>query len=122
MDLSNISSDTLGWIAVAVIIAFFLILFAVKRNSSGRSSDDNNMVNSLEPVTEPAGSANAYSVPVSDEDEETVAAIIAAIMALGDAEGKNYEVKSIRKSMPLRQRSGRSAWAEAGLYENTAPF
>lgn len=53
------------------------------------------------------------------DDDEVIAVIAAAVAAMGQADGKVYKVKSVRA---VKNRASRSAWAMAGLQQNTAPF
>lgn len=55
------------------------------------------------------------------EDEDEIAAVIAAVIAaMSAADGKNYAVRSVK---PVRRAgNGRSAWAQAGMVDVTAPF
>ena len=55
----------------------------------------------------------------AEDDSEVVAVIMAAIAAMGAADGKQYRIKSVR---PVSGGSGRSAWAQAGIAELTRPF
>ncbi len=68
-------------------------------------------------VSEPAAPISA----ASDEDADEIAAVIAAVVAAMSAEdGKTYAVRSVK---PVRRSGGgRSAWAQAGLSDLTAPF
>ena len=50
-------------------------------------------------------------------EEEIVAVIAAAIAAMGAAEGKTLALRSIKKA-----KGARSAWAAAGIADNTRPF
>ena len=50
-------------------------------------------------------------------EEEIVAVIAAAIAAMGAAEGKKLALRSVK-----RAKGTRSAWASAGIAENTRPF
>ena len=66
----------------------------------------------------PKAAAPAAAVSAED-DSEVVAVIMAAIAAMGTADGKQYRIKSVR---PVLGGSGRSAWAQAGIAELTRPF
>ena len=67
----------------------------------------------------PAAPPAPVSAPLVQEDDgEVVAVIMAAIAAMGQAEGKTYRLKSVRQV----SRSGGSAWSQAGRAENTRPF
>ena len=50
-------------------------------------------------------------------EEEVVAVIAAAIAAMGASSGKRLALRSIRTA-----KGSRSAWASAGIAENTRPF
>ena len=45
---------------------------------------------------------------------------MAAISAMGAAEGKQYQLRSVRQVS--RGGSGRSVWAQAGVLDATRPF
>lgn len=66
--------------------------------------------------------AEAVSAPVSvqasAEDEDVIAAISAAVMMMYEGTGKTPVIRSIRPA----QRGVRSAWATAGIMNNTRPF
>ncbi len=77
---------------------------------------------SAAPAPKPAVKAaapKAAAAPTEDEDE--IAAVIAAVIAaMSVADGKNYAVRSVK---PVRRAgNGRSAWAQAGMVDATAPF
>ena len=62
-------------------------------------------------------------VPVTEEyededDAEIIAVISAAIAAYGEAEGKRYNITSVKK----RDRGARSPWSMAGISDNTRGF
>ena len=67
----------------------------------------------------PAAPVKAAAAPVAEDDSEVIAVIMAAISAMGAAEGKTYQLRSVR---PVTRGSGRSAWSQAGLSETTRPF
>ena len=52
------------------------------------------------------------------DDAEIIAVISAAIAAYSEADGKHYEIRSIKR----RDNRTRSAWSLAGIIENTRPF
>ena len=56
----------------------------------------------------------------ADDDAEVIAVIMAAIAAMGAAEGKQYRLRSVKQV--TRGGSGRSAWAQAGIIDATRPF
>ena len=52
-------------------------------------------------------------------DAEVIAAIMAAIAAMGAAVGKQYRLRSVKQ---VTRRGGRSVWAQAGIQDVTQPF
>lgn len=82
-----------------------------------------NRKNSIAPAelkTAPVkASAAVKPAAVNNSDDEVIAVISAAIAALGQAEGKNYKLKSVK---PVRNKTSRSAWSMAGLQSDTMPF
>ncbi len=50
--------------------------------------------------------------------DEVVAVISAAIAAMSSADGKTFAIRSIKAT----KATGRSAWATAGVVDNTRPF
>ena len=71
------------------------------------------------PAPAPAATTPAPAA-ASDDEEEVIAVIMAAIAAMSDADGKAYAVRSVKQV--TRGGSGRSVWAQAGLLDGTRPF
>ena len=64
------------------------------------------------------------SVPepvVSEDDDEVIAVISAAVAMMAARDGKKYAVRSINRT-ENRRRSAGSVWGAAGQRENTLPF
>ncbi len=105
--------------ALVILIAFVWLMgkfFSMGNNKKKISAEP---VTAAKPVTQvPVRTVNANSA-VSSDDDEIIAVISAAVAAMGQAEGKTYRVKSVRA---VNNRTSRSAWAMAGLQQNTAPF
>lgn len=75
------------------------------------------------PAQKPKKPAPAPATPTaaaSDEDEEVIAVIMAAIAAMSEADGTAYQIRSVKRV--TRGGAGRSVWAQAGLSEATKPF
>ena len=64
--------------------------------------------------------AAPVSAAAAGDDGEIIAAIMAAIAAMGAEDGKTYRLRSVRQV--TRGGSGRSVWAQAGLNDATRPF
>ncbi len=98
---------------VAVIWAFGKIMTAV--TGSGKPPKEKKAKKEA-PVADSKASAKAAS-NVS-EDEGVIAAISAAIMMMYEGTGKTPVIRSIRPTA----KGVRSAWAAAGIANNTRPF
>ncbi len=71
------------------------------------------------PVAAPATASAAPSAPVvQDGISGEVVAAIAAAVAMMAPDGKRYAIKSVSR----KDAGGRSAWAAAGIADNTRPF
>ncbi|MFT3951636.1 MAG: OadG family protein [Oscillospiraceae bacterium] len=111
----NISADNLTMLVIAALGAVFVILILCIAFFA-RTGKILGILNAPKPT--PAGGSSAFPFPVSNGiDEETVAAITAAILAYEAESGKTVTIKGIRRS-----REQRPVWAAQGLAENTRPF
>ena len=72
------------------------------------------------PAAKAAVPKAAAPAPVSEDDSEVIAVIMAAISAMGAAEGRQYQLRSVRQV--TRGGSGRTVWAQAGVLDATRPF
>ncbi len=71
-----------------------------------------------EPASAPAPAASPAAPAVQSGISGEVVAAIAAAVAMMTPDGKRYAVKSIAR----KDATGRSAWASAGIADNTRPF
>ena len=55
----------------------------------------------------------------NDSEDEIIAVISAAVASMGQADGKNSRVKSVKA---VKNRPSRSAWSLAGVQNDTMPF
>ncbi|MDD5946258.1 MAG: OadG family transporter subunit [Oscillospiraceae bacterium] len=133
MTPSFIAAMTLTGLAVVFLGLLILIVYLLlsgkvfvaigNRGKSAKKSEAKPAASASAPAPKPAAKATvpkaAPSAPVEDEDE--IAAVIAAVIAAMSAvDGKNYAVRSVK---PVhRAGSCRSAWAQAGMSDVTAPF
>lgn len=114
---------------VVVFAMLFLLIIIIKVYSaviSGAQKAADKRRKKKERVMEPVGEESGVHIikrpayvtpPTVDDDipEEIVAVIAAAVAACGEA--PRVRIKSIKKA-----NSGRSAWANAGVLDNTRPF
>lgn len=125
LNAGTVSSVVITGIVVVFIGLVLLILFVFlygKIFESVNNLKTKRQLKKLEkarpatPITVPD---NKTTVPVIEDgiDEEIVAVITAAIVAMSAKTGKKMKLKSIRNARPSRP-----AWANAGIIENTRPF
>lgn len=102
-----------------VIIKVYSAVIAGVQNASDRRMRKKEKV--MEPITNGsiASSKLVYVTPptVDEGIPEEVVAVIAAAVAASASPGVTTHIKSIKKS-----NGGRSAWANAGVLDNTRPF
>lgn len=106
-------------ILIAYLILSGKIFVAIGNRGKSAKKGEAKSTPAPKPAAKPAPPKAAALPPAEDEDE--IAAVIAAVIAaMSAADGKNYAVRSVK---PVRRGgSGRSAWAQAGMVDVTAPF
>ena len=132
MDGTQITAMTI--VGLAVVFAALLILVIFLYSSGAifkRAVKGNKPAAPAKPAAKPAPAAAVKAAPApapkpqtasaaASDDSEVVAVIMAAIAAMGAADGKQYRLHSVRQV--TRRGSGRSLWAQAGLNDATRPF
>lgn len=111
---------------VVVFVVLILLIFIIKLYSAivMKTQQGGKSKKKLEKIDEPAKTASVKetqqsvvaSAVVNGVSEEVVAVISAAVATMYGSPEK-ARIKSIKKSD-----GGRSAWANAGLLDNTRPF
>lgn len=107
--------------AALVVLAFIIWLFGRMSGDNKAPSVPRSSVPRPVPAPTPAKAAKPTSAVASvanGEDEDEVAAVIAAAVAMMAPEGVTYKVRRIT---PVG-RAARPAWAAAAVRQNTAPF
>ena len=106
------------FLLIIVIKLYSAVIAGVQRASDKRMRKKEKV---MEPVSHGsvASSKFVYITPPTVEDgiPEEVVAVIAAAVAASASPGVTTRVKSIKKA-----NGGRSAWANAGVLDNTRPF
>lgn len=102
---------------IGLVIVFVMLIFVMNRIKSFGAAKDTQKSASAGPVLA-AGNGQHKAAPIAEAGipEEVVAAISAAVYMMYGTSGA--AVTSIRRSA----QPARSAWAMAGLLENTRPF
>lgn len=112
-----------GLLFVFVILAILILLFwsmgkffetKDKRKAAKAAAAKANAVEAA-PAAEAVEEAEDYD---DSDDDEVIAVISAAIAAYSEADGKQYAIRSIKRS----DSRTRSAWSLAGIGDNTRPF
>ena len=111
-----------GFVVVFVMIFIIKIFSAIvqKAQSAGSNSKKGKKNKDEKPAEKPAAApasvvtASAATDGISDE----VVAVISAAVATMYGSSEKARIKSIKKSSD----GGRSAWAKAGVLDNTRPF
>lgn len=111
-----------GLVIVFSMLLFFVLLFSVfgkLMNVATKPKTEVKPVKSVKPVKKavPAEADNSVNSARVDDDE-IIAVISAAVYAMYEGSSKRPVIKSIRPS----SRSGKSAWAMAGIYNNIKSF
>lgn len=99
------------WVLAGLIAVALVYVFVIKPRSNVKAEDSG---------IKSGGVAAAAGLPVVQAgiEEETVAAIMAAISCMTEPDsGARYVVKSISRS-----KSERPVWGFAGIQQNTRPF
>ncbi len=106
---------------VLVLLTFLITLFGWAFRGTGAGASDKTPKTVPPPKQEkPAPKAPVQPIVKTDKGEdgdELAAVIAAAVWAYGQQNGKQLAVRSVR-----RARTGRSAWANAGIADVTASF
>ena len=119
---------------LAGIIIVFLVLIILTMVISLLGKRGASAANKAEKIPEPKKVPSFSPIqpvkadpPISksvqaSEDDTLIAVIAAAVHAFGESVGQTLAVKSVQRASARKPKDGRSAWAAAGVRENTRPF
>lgn len=134
MDGGQITAMTLVGLLVVFCALFILVIFlygsgSIFKKVGGKPQKPADTRKTAPPPKPAAAAPKAAQKPAApkaapapaaaEDDTEVIAVIMAAISAMGAAEGKTYQLKSVR---PVDTANPRRAWAQAGLLSQTRPF
>ncbi|MBP0972257.1 MAG: OadG family protein [Oscillospiraceae bacterium] len=130
LDGTQITAMTIIGLSVVFFALLILVIFLYTSGSFFKAAKSGQKPAAETKKQAPAKAAPAAAKPAAkpaapkaaapaEDESEVVAVIMAAIAAMGAADGKQYRIKSVR---PVSGGSGRSAWAQAGIAELTRPF
>lgn len=109
--ITGLSVVFLGLVILILFVWAFGKIFTAKNKSISKDAPEQKTAKSA-PVVAPVTVSN-------DSEDEIIAVISAAVAAMGNADGKNYRVKSVKA---VKNRPSRSAWSLAGIQNDTMPF
>lgn len=120
--LCGLSIVFLSLIILVVIFWLFGQASALGRGGAAKAKTEKSapaVQSETRPAGRPAADSAAKPSPAPQEDGELLAVIAAAVAGLYEGGGTAYAIRSVRRVQPP---AGRSAWASAGLRDNTRAF
>lgn len=126
LDSGTISSVVITGVVVVfiglILLIFFVFLYgrifeAINNKKSEKSKKI--LENKVSAASNQNNNNQSEPIPIIENgiDEEVIAVITAAIMAMSAKSGKKLALKSVKHAKPIRP-----VWANAGIAENTRPF
>lgn len=110
--ITGLSVVFLGLVILILFVWAFGKIFTSAKKTAPKNVPEQKAAAPVQPA--------APAAPVQNDDQDEIIAVIsAAVAAMGQSEGKNYRVKSVRA---VKNRPSRSAWSLAGIQNDTAPF
>lgn len=101
-----------------VLVIIFWAFGKIMNGVSGKGKSDKKSVKKAAPDAKPAAAPVSSPAPAAvQDDDELIAVISAAVAVMSDIDGKKYVVRNVRPAS-----AGRSAWAAAGIAQNTKAF
>lgn len=126
LDSGTVSSVVITGVVVVfiglILLIFFVFLYgrifeAINNKKSEKSKKI--LENKVSAASNQNNNNQSEPIPIIENgiDEEVIAVITAAIMAMSAKSGKKLALKSVKHAKPIRP-----VWANAGIAENTRPF
>lgn len=126
LDSGTVSSVVITGVVVVfiglILLIFFVFLYgrifeAINNKKSEKSKKI--LENKVSAASNQNNNNQSEPIPIIENgiDEEVIAVIAAAIMAMNAKSGKKLALKSVKHAKPIRP-----VWANAGIAENTRPF
>ena len=110
--ITGLSVVFLGLVILILFVWAFGKIFTSRNKPTPNEKVPAPKVTAPAPVTAPVNVSN-------DSEDEIIAVISAAVASMGQADGKNYRVKSVKA---VKNRPSRSARSLAGVQNDTMPF
>ncbi len=115
--ITGITVVFIGLILLVVILLLFGLISKVRKKTVGKKVRTDSEIKADKVVLPSEKIASAAPEIEDDIEEEIVAVISAAIAHMSAKSGKKLTLKSVKTAKPQR-----TAWAAAGLIDNTRPF
>ncbi len=117
-----ITGLTVVFLGLIILILFVWVMgkiFSAIEKSKTKKKDAVKVQPAVQKPAAAKPKAEPKAAAPSEDSDEIIAVISAAVAAMGQAEGKKYKVKQIKAA---GGRASRSAWSMAGLQNDTMPF
>ncbi len=115
--ITGITVVFIGLILLVVILLLFGLISKVRRKAAGKKVRTDSEIKADKVLLPSEEISSAVPEIEDDIEEEIVAVISAAIAHMSAKSGKKLTLKSVKTAKPQR-----TAWAAAGLIDNTRPF
>lgn len=125
LDSGTVSSVVITGVVVVfiglILLIFFVFLYGriFEAINNKKSEKSKKILENKVSVASNQNNNQSEPIPIIENgiDEEVIAVITAAIMAMSAKSGKKLALKSVKHAKPIRP-----VWANAGIAENTRPF
>lgn len=126
LDSGTVSSVVITGVVVVfiglILLIFFVFLYGrIFEAINNKKSEKTKKIleNKVSVASNQNNNNQSEPIPIIENgiDEEVIAVITAAIMAMSAKSGKKLALKSVKHAKPIRP-----VWANAGIAENTRPF
>lgn len=125
LDSGTVSSVVITGVVVVfiglILLIFFVFLYGriFEAINNKKSEKSKKILENKVSVASNQNNNQSEPIPIIENgiDEEVIAVITSAIMAMSAKSGKKLALKSVKHAKPIRP-----VWANAGIAENTRPF
>lgn len=112
--ITGLSVVFLGLIVLIVFVWAFGKIFTGKKSTPPPAKQTSPKKQAAAP-----SAAKSQTAAANKNDDDIIAVIAAAVAAMGESEGKNYRLRSVKA---VKNKPSRSVWSMAGIQNNTNPF
>lgn len=109
------------FLALILLILFVSLFGFIFDSIEEKKKQKQNVPEQKETTPSQVNPVSEIKPETSEDENEVIAAISAAVAMMAAHDGKNYAIKSIKRAVNQKRSSG-SIWGSAGQRENTRPF